>query len=124
AAVTRRESGRTSVPLPMAPIRPVVKALHRTRILPMDEGWLDMATSVPLMDTTRAKTELGWQPSVSGVEALGELIDAMSSGEGRSSAPMRPRGSAPLSAHPLPDPGHKVPEHVDSALLRSYMADH
>ena len=124
AVVARRKTGRASIGVPLAPLRPLVKALHRSRILPMDEGWLDMAESVPLMDTTRAKTELGWQPAVSGADALAELIDAMSSGEGRRSAPMRPRGESALSAHPLPDPAHKVPDEVDTGLLRSYMADH
>lgn len=59
----------------------------------MDEGWLDVAVSVPLMDTTRAKTELGWRPMVSVAEALAELIEGMSSGRGRGSVPVRPHVS-------------------------------
>lgn len=124
AVVARRTGGRASVPVPFAPIRPLVKALHRARILPMDEGWLDMAAGVPLMDTTRARTELGWKPTTTGAEALAELIDGMSSGEGRASVPMRPRGHSPMSGHPLPGPDHHVPEEIDAGLLRSYMADH
>ena len=124
AVVARRKGGRASIPLPMAPIRPAVKALHRIRVLPMDEGWLDMAAGVPLMDTTRARTELDWEPTTTSAQALAELIDAMSSGEGRGSVPMRPRGHSPMSDHPLPKPEHQLPEEIDAGLLRSYMADH
>lgn len=124
AVVARRTSGRASLPLPSAPLRPLIKALHRARILPTDEGWLDMAAAVPLMDTTRARTELGWTPTVTGAEALAELIEAMASGEGRGSVPMRPRGESPMTSHPLPPSDHRISEEIDASLLRSYMADH
>lgn len=124
AVISKRSGGRSSIPLPMKSVRPLVTALHRARILPMDEGWLDMGAHVPLMDTSRARTELGWAPTRSGAEALAELVDAMSSGEGRASLPMRPRGEAPMASHPLPGPGHQLPSGIDVGLLRSYMADH
>lgn len=124
AVVAQRRSGRASIPLPLQAVRPLVKAFNRAHLLPMDEGWLDMAARVPIMDTTRAKTELGWQPQVSGAEALAELLDGMTAGAGGASVPMRPRGESPMSSHPLPSAGHSIPEEVDAGLLRGYMSDH
>ena len=57
---------------------------------------LDMALSVPLMDTTRARSRLGWAPSRSSGEALLELIDGMRRGEGFPTPPLEPGGSGPL----------------------------
>src|SRR5699024_12228332 len=51
------------LPIPSKALRPLVKAAHRTGVLAADEGWLDMAVRSPLMDNTRAKQELGWEPS-------------------------------------------------------------
>lgn len=122
--VTGRNSGRVSLPLPLSPLKSLVKAANRAHLLPMDEGWLEMAEGVPVLDTTRARTELGWQPTVSAAEALAELIEGMSSGAGRGSAPMRPRGEPATSEHPLPDQNHQLPEELDAGLLRGYMSDH
>lgn len=122
--VTGRDSGRTHVPVPFSPLKPLVKAAHRAHLLPMDEGWLEMAQHAPVMDTTRAKTELGWEPRITAADALDELIEGLSSGAGRSSAPMRPRGEAGHWPHPLPDEDHMLSDDVDSRLLRGYMADH
>ena len=122
--VSPHGGGARGLPLPMTLTRPMVKALHRSRLVPMDEGWLDMATTAPMMDITKAKNELGWQPRTTGAQALAELLDGLRSGRGARSAPMRPRGRSPVASPPLPRRGHRVPEDLDRDLLRSYMADH
>lgn len=124
AVVAGRQHGRASLPIPFSPLKPLVKAANRAHLLPMDEGWLAMAKHVPIMDTTRARTELAWEPTSTGAEALAELIDGMAEGSGRSSIPMRARGKAPYDRHPLPPEDHSLPEDVDAALMRNYMADH
>ena len=55
-----------------------------------------MALGVPLMDTTRAREQLGWQPQHTAGEALLELIDAMRRGDGLPTAPLQPGGGGPL----------------------------
>jgi hypothetical protein len=55
-----------------------------------------MALGVPLMDTTRARDELGWEPVHSAGDALLELIDAMRRGDGLPTAPLQPGGAGPL----------------------------
>jgi hypothetical protein len=43
----------------------------------MDPGWLDIAVTVPVMSTDRARRELGWRPTVSSTEALAEIVEGM-----------------------------------------------
>lgn len=47
----------------------------RTRLQPIDRGWLDMMFSVPLVDTSRARTRLDWSPQWGSGEVLAEVID-------------------------------------------------
>lgn len=112
------------LPIPSKALRPLVKAAHRSGLLPADEGWLDMAVHAPLMDNIRAKQELGWQPTTTAAQALEELIEGMAAGEGRRSAPMRPREQRSVAPFTLPPKGHRVPDDIDALALRQYMADH
>lgn len=79
------------VHLPAGLVRAAIAGSHKTNMVAMDEGWIDMALSVPMMDNSRAKTELGWHPTHSAAAALRELIAAMIKGEGGDSVPLRPR---------------------------------
>ena len=84
------------VPVPPRVLRTVVDASWKLRLQPTPPGWLDLALGVPLMDTTRAREELGWAPRHTGGEALLELIDGMRRGEGLDTAPLEPGGAGPL----------------------------
>ena len=112
------------LPIPSKALRPLVKAAHRSGILPADEGWLDMAVRAPLMDNTRAKQELGWEPTTTAAQALEELIEGMAAGEGRRSAPLRPRDQRSVAPFTLPAKDHRLPDEIDALALRQYMADH
>ena len=85
-------------PVPVAPrvLRAAVDASWKLRLQPTPPGWLDLALGVPLMDTTRAREELGWTPKHTAGEALLELIDAMRRGEGLDTAPLQAGGAGPL----------------------------
>lgn len=65
------------VPVPAAPLRLLVDLTWRLHLQPTEAGWLDMGRDVPLMDVTRARTELGWTPTYSSSEALLTLLDGM-----------------------------------------------
>jgi len=84
------------VPVPPRVLRAVVDATWKLRLQPTPPGWLDLALGVPLMDTTRAREELGWTPTRTAGEALLELIDAMRRGDGLDTAPLKPGGAGPL----------------------------
>lgn len=63
------------VPSPI--VRTGAAASWRMHLQPTPEGWLDMATDVPLLDASRAKTELGWEPTVEAVTALEQLMGGL-----------------------------------------------
>jgi len=70
------------VPLPPRAIRAFVAGSWRLRLQPSEEGWIDMALSVPLMETARIEAELGWKPRRSSLEALDELAAGLRHGTG------------------------------------------
>jgi nucleoside-diphosphate-sugar epimerase len=69
-------------PVPVAPrvLRGAADATFRAHLQPTEPGWVDLALGVPVMDTTRARTELGWTPRHTSGEALLELLDGMHHG--------------------------------------------
>lgn len=62
-----------STPFPV--LRLAVGASWRARLQPTPEGWLDMAAEVPHLDISRARRELGWEPSLDATRALQELLE-------------------------------------------------
>lgn len=83
--------GARRLPLPFVALRATVALSWRARLQPTDEGWLDLAQNLPLLDTTRARTELGWAPERSVEDALTELVTAMAGGKGTGSPVLAPR---------------------------------
>ena len=90
--------GAWTVPVPAPVLRAVVDLTWRVRLQPTDPGWIDIATGCPLLDTTRARTVLGWEPTVDAGTALLETVDAMAAGRGGSSPVLRPRGRSRRAA--------------------------
>ncbi len=80
------------VQVPEWSLRAAAAASWRLRLQPTPEGWVDMALNVPLMDTSRARKELGWEPQVGADSALLELLEAMRTGEGLATPPLEPGG--------------------------------
>lgn len=86
AEVARALGGR-ALPVRAAPVRALVALAWRLRLVAADPGWLDIAVSVPLMSTARAREELGWRPAHDAVDALNEVVRAVGS---RDAAPGSP----------------------------------
>lgn len=84
---------RVRVPAPV--IRAGAAATWRLRLQPAEEGWFDMALAVPIMDTTRAREELGWEPRRGADEALLDLMRGMREGDGYVTPPLEPGGAGP-----------------------------
>jgi len=80
--------GVRSFPVPARVVRRLAEVSWRLRLQPTPPGWLDMARNVPLMSSERARTELGWEPRHSGVEALEELLEGMREGHGDGTPPL------------------------------------
>jgi UDP-glucose 4-epimerase len=68
----------------------------RLRLQPVPPGWLDLARQVPIMDTTRARTELGWTPQFSADETLLEVISGLKTASGLDTPPLSPKTGGPL----------------------------
>lgn len=80
-----------AVSVPLRALRVVADVTWRLRLQPTPPGWLDLGAAVPIMSTVRARTELGWEPAVSALDALAELVAGFSHRAGTSSPPLRPR---------------------------------
>jgi UDP-glucose 4-epimerase len=69
---------------------------YRLRLQPTEPGWVDMGLAVPIMDSRRAREELGWTPARDSRETLLELLDGMREGAGIDTPPLEPGGKGPL----------------------------
>jgi nucleoside-diphosphate-sugar epimerase len=85
--------GGRAVPMPAGVLRAVAATSYRLRIQPSEPGWLDMAMQTPLMDTSRGRADLGWEPHRTSLDAFRELIDGIGDGAGDGTYPLQPRKS-------------------------------
>jgi UDP-glucose 4-epimerase len=74
---------------------------YRLRLQPSEPGWLDMGLAVPLMDTARAETELGWKPRHGADDALRELLHGIRDRAGVDTPPLAPDSGGPLRIREL-----------------------
>jgi UDP-glucose 4-epimerase len=86
------------LPLPAKALRGAASLTWRAHLQPADAGWIDLALGCPLMDTGRARTELGWEPRKTSLDALGELLVGLRHGRGGATPPLDPDAGGPLRA--------------------------
>jgi UDP-glucose 4-epimerase len=86
------------LPLPAVALRTAASLSWRAHLQPVDAGWIDLALGVPLMDTGRARRELGWEPRKTSLEALAELLEGLRHGSGGDTPPLDPKAGGPLRA--------------------------
>ena len=79
-------------------LRGAAAATWRLRLQPAPEGWVDMALGVPIMDTSRARCELGWTPRFTAGEALLDLLAGFRAGAGADTPPLDPDAGGPARA--------------------------
>jgi UDP-glucose 4-epimerase len=90
--------GRPTVHVPGGLLRGAAALTWRARLQPTPAGWVDMALNVPLMDTARATSELGWRPLRAADDALLELVEGIRRGEGIDTPPLAPESGGPARA--------------------------
>ncbi len=74
AADIAREFGAFPLPLPVRPAQAAARAMAAMPfMLPVAE-WVEVASHPAIMDTTRAKRELGWAPRFTALEALRDTL--------------------------------------------------
>ena len=85
-----------TIPMSARVLRTLTDLTWRARLQPTPAGWLDLALGVPVMDTARARTELGWAPRRGADEALLELLDGIRHGAGAPLPPLDPEAGGRL----------------------------
>jgi UDP-glucose 4-epimerase len=93
--------GARPLAVPERALRAAVQVSWKLRLQPSPPGWLDMALGVPLMDVSRARSELGWSATRGAGDALLELLDGMRRGDGIDTEPLKPGGDGPLRLREL-----------------------
>jgi UDP-glucose 4-epimerase len=90
--------GGFRLPAPRSALAAAAWATWRTGLSPLHPGWLRLADRVALVDTTRARTELGWHPHHDTRAALAATVTAIRENRGVPASPAltpRPRRLRP-----------------------------
>ncbi len=69
-----RELGMPSFPVPARLIQSAASAIAALPFLPPFAQWVEVACHPAIMDTTRARTELGWAPEFTALETLRDTL--------------------------------------------------
>ncbi|MCO1655751.1 NAD-dependent epimerase/dehydratase family protein [Pseudonocardia humida] len=83
--------GAPAVHVPRGVLRAATALGWRTHLQPLAPGWIDLAFAVPLLDTGRARRELGWDPAIDSRTALAEVLAGMAEAAWAPSPPLRRR---------------------------------
>ena len=95
--------GARAVHVPAGLLGALVDLTWRARLQHIDRGWLDLAFTVPLLDCSRARTELGWVPKWTAKEALADLLDGVADNIHTDSPPLRQRSILDLLRRDVTD---------------------
>jgi nucleoside-diphosphate-sugar epimerase len=74
AADMAREIGIFPLPIPAGPAQAAARAVAAFPFLPPLVQWVEAASHPAIMDTSRAKRELGWVPRYTALEALRDTV--------------------------------------------------
>jgi nucleoside-diphosphate-sugar epimerase len=69
-----REFGFLPIGIPAGVTQAAAAAASRVRFLPPVAEWVEAASHPAIMDTTKARTELGWRPRYTALEALRTML--------------------------------------------------
>jgi nucleoside-diphosphate-sugar epimerase len=69
-----REFGAIPIPLPAAPAQAAARAFARLPFLPPVAEWVEAVSRPVIMDTGKAREQLGWRPRYTGLEALRDTL--------------------------------------------------
>lgn len=83
--------GARTVRVPDRPVRAALATAWGLHLVPASPQLFDAVLHLPIMDTTRARTELGWEPRYSATDALTAVVDGMRRQEGAATPPLAPR---------------------------------
>lgn len=83
--------GARPVAISSRPLRAAVAAAWRLHLVPASPMLVDLTLSLPVMSTARARSELGWEPTFSSLEAVGAMIEGLRRGTGMDTPTLDPQ---------------------------------
>jgi UDP-glucose 4-epimerase len=87
--------GARTFPTPAGPVRAAVAAAWQLHLLPASPHLFDAVLRLPIMDVTRARTELGWAPRHTALEAVRAFLDGLREGAGMDTPPLAADAGGP-----------------------------
>lgn len=87
--------GARKVPVPAFAARAALSLAWHLHLVPASPDLLDLALRVPLMDTTRARSELGWTPRRTSRDALEAFLSGLRSGADAPTPPLSAETGGP-----------------------------
>ncbi|NKQ52100.1 NAD-dependent epimerase/dehydratase family protein [Amycolatopsis sp. K13G38] len=82
--------GARTVRLPKWALRGPLAAAWRLHVVPATPGLFETVLRLPTMDTSRARTELGWTPRYTATDAIAEFLTGLRHGAGMDTPPLAP----------------------------------
>lgn len=93
APILARCLGARVVPVPDRPARALLSLAWQLHVVPASPQLFDAALRLPIMDTSRARSELGWSPRYTSEDALAAFLRGLRDRAGMPTPPLAP--SAP-----------------------------
>jgi nucleoside-diphosphate-sugar epimerase len=99
-----RELGMLPLPVPARLVQAAARAVAALPFLPPVAQWVETASHPPVMDTTRAKKELGWDPRFTALETLRDTLRQHRGPVPRTASRSRNGRQVPQTANGSPQP--------------------
>lgn len=88
AAIARALETRT-LKVPERLLREAARATWLARLQPTSPDWIDLALEAPILDSSRARTELGWSAAHGPEATLREVVDGVREAAGGATPPLQ-----------------------------------
>ncbi|GLW63314.1 NAD-dependent epimerase [Actinomadura rubrobrunea] len=89
------------VRMPARGVRAALTVAWELGLVPASPQLLDLALHLPIMDVSRAHTELGWRPRRNALDTLREFLDGLRSGAGLDTPPLAGGAGGPMRLREL-----------------------
>lgn len=90
-----------SFKIPVSGVRAAIAVGWHLGLIPADPKLFDLALKLPVMDTSRARAELGWSPRYSADDAVRAFLSGLQTNAGMKTPPLAEKTSGPLRLREL-----------------------